>query len=117
MLLHEEGAKVNKSDPRLLEALDNLYAIITQYDPENVYNMDEIALFFRLLPRYNLLMPDEDISTTRRKKKSKGRVSLIVCTNAMGTHKIPCALINKLKAPACIKDHQWHVPYFSQAKA
>jgi len=50
-------------------------------------------------------MPDEDISTTRGKKKSKDWVYHIVCTNAVGTHKIPCALIGKLKAPACIKDH------------
>jgi hypothetical protein len=117
MLLHEEGAKVNKSNLGLLAALDDLYVIIAQYDPENVYNMDETGLFFRLLPRYSLLMPDEDISTTRGKKKSKDRVSLIVCANAVGTHKIPCALISKLKAPACIKDRQWPVPYFSQAKA
>ncbi len=96
---------------------DDLYAIIAQYDPENVYNMDETSLFFRLLPRYSLLMPDEDISTTRGKKKSKDRVSLIVCANAVGTHKIPYALIDKPKAPACIKDRQWPVPYFSQAKA
>jgi len=40
MLLHEEGAKVNKSNPGLLGSLDDLYAIIAQYDPENVYNMD-----------------------------------------------------------------------------
>jgi len=116
MLLHGEGAKVNKSDLGLLVALDDLYAIIAQYDPKNVYNMDEIGLFFHLLPRYNLLMPDEDISTTRGKKKSKDRVSLIVCANTVGTHKIPCALISKPKAPACIKDRQWPVPYFSQAK-
>jgi len=64
MLLHGEGAEVNKFDPRLLAVLDDLYAIIAQYDPENIYNMDETGLFFRLLPRYNLLMPDEDISTT-----------------------------------------------------
>jgi hypothetical protein len=117
MLLHGEGAEVNKSDLVLLVALDDLYAIIAQYDPENVYNMDETGLFFCLLPRYNLLMPDEDISTTRRKKKSKDQVSLIVCANAVGTHKIPCALIGKPEAPACIKDRQWLVPYFSQAKA
>jgi len=117
MLLHREGAEVNKSDPRLLAALDDLYAIIAQYDPKNVYNMDKTGLFFHLLPRYNLLMPDEDISTTRGKKKSKDRVSLIVCANAMGTHKIPCALIVKPTAPACIKDCQWLVPYFNQAKA
>ncbi len=40
MLLHEEGVKINKFDPGLLVALDDLYAIIAQYDPENVYNMD-----------------------------------------------------------------------------
>ncbi len=117
MLLHGEGAEVNKSDLRLLAALDDFYAIIAQYDPENVYNMDETGLFFCLLPRYNLLMPDEDISTTRGKKKSKDWVSLIVCANAVGSHKIPCALIGKPKAPACIKDRQWPVPYFIQAKA
>lgn len=69
MLLHGEGAEVNKSDLGLVAALDNLYAIVAQYDLENVYNMDETGLFFRLLPRYSLLMPNEDISTTRGKKK------------------------------------------------
>ncbi len=117
MLLHGEGAEVNKSDLGLLAALDDLYAIIAQYDPENVYNMDETGLFFRLLPRYSLLMVDEDISTTKGKKKSKDRVSLIVCANAVRSHKIPCALISKPKAPACIKDRQWPIPYFIQAKA
>jgi hypothetical protein len=117
MLLHGEGVEVNKSDPGLLVALDDLYAIIAQYDLENVYNMDEIGLFFRLLPRYNLLMPDEDISTTRGKKKSQDWVSFIVCANVVGTHKIPCALVGNPKAPACIKDRQWPVPYFNQAKA
>jgi len=85
MLLHGEEAEVNKFDPRSLVVLDDLYAIIAQYDPENVYNMDETGLFFRLLSKYSLLMPDEDISTTRGKKKSKDRVSLTVCANAVGT--------------------------------
>jgi len=85
MLLHGEGAEVNKFDHGLLAVLDDLYAIIAQYGLENVYNMDETGLFFRLLPKYSLLMPNEDISTTRGKKKSKDRVSLIVCANAVGT--------------------------------
>jgi len=71
MLLHGEGAEVNKSDLGLLAALDDLYAIIAQYDPENVYNMDETSLFFHLLLRYSLLMPDDGISTTRGKKNPK----------------------------------------------
>ena len=69
MLLHGEGAEVNKSDLGLQATLDDIYAIIAQYDPENVYNMDETGQFFRLLPRYGLLMPGEDISTSRGKKK------------------------------------------------
>ena len=44
-------------DLNLLESLDKLSAIIARYNPENIYNMDETGLFFRLLPRYILLMP------------------------------------------------------------
>jgi hypothetical protein len=117
ILLHGEGAEVNKNDPELLAALEELYEIISNYEPENVYNMDETGLFFRLLPRYSLLMPEEDLSTTRGKKKSKDRLSLIVCANATGSHKIPCTLIGKPKEPACIKDRQWPIPYVNQAKA
>jgi hypothetical protein len=117
ILLHGEGAEVNKNDPELLAALEELYEIISNYKPENVYNMDETGLFFRLLPRYSLLMPEEDLSTTRGKKKSKDRLSLIVCANATGSHKIPCTLIGKPKEPACIKDRQWPIPYVNQAKA
>ncbi len=103
MLIHGEGAEVDKNDPKLLLALEELYSIIAQYDPENIYNMDETGLFFRLLPIYSILMPNEDISSTRGKKKVKDRVSLIVCANAFGTHKIPCVMIGKSKEPTCIK--------------
>jgi hypothetical protein len=74
MLLHGKGTKVNKNDSELLAALEELYRIIVQYALENVYNMDEIGLFFRLFPKYNLLMPNEDISTTKGKKKTKDQV-------------------------------------------
>ena len=117
VLLHGEGAEVQKDDPELLAALSDLSAIIEQYDPENVNNMDETGLFFRLLPRYTLLMPYEDVSSTRGKKKAKERVSLIVCANATGTHKITCTLIGKLKEPACIKNREWPLKYLHQNKA
>jgi hypothetical protein len=62
-------------------------------------------------------MPNENISSTRSKKKAKDHVSLIVCANTSGTHKIPCVMIGKPKEPACIKDRHRPVPYFNQAKA
>ncbi len=83
MLLHGKGVEVDKNDPELLSGLEELYFIIAQYDPENVYNMDKIGLFFSLFPKYSILMPNEDISSTRGKKKTKDRVSLIVCANAL----------------------------------
>ena len=110
ILLHREGAEVNKSDLGLHATLDDLYAIIAQHDHENVYNMDETGLFFCLLPRYNLLMPNEDISTSRGKeKKSKDRVSLIVCANAVGTHKKPCAKRKKHLPVARTANGMFHI--------
>jgi hypothetical protein len=61
MLLHGEGAEVNKNDPELLAALEEFYEIIVQYDPENGYNMDETGLFFQLLPRYLRQMTIHDV--------------------------------------------------------
>ena len=46
MMLHGEGAEVNRNNPDLLHSLEDLYTIINQYDAENVYNMDETGLFF-----------------------------------------------------------------------
>ena len=117
ILLHGEGVEIDKENLKLPAALDNLYATISCYDPKNVYNMDETGLFFRLLPRYTLLMPFEDLSTTREKKKAKERLSLVVCVNATGTHKVPCTKIGKPKSPACSKQRQWPFKCFSQGKA
>jgi hypothetical protein len=71
ILIHGKGTEVNKNDLKLLAALEEFYKIIAQYDPKNVYNMDKTSLFFQLLLIYTLLVPNEDISTTRDKKKAK----------------------------------------------
>ena len=47
--------------------------------------MDKTGLFFRLLPKYTLLMPFEDVSSTQGKKKAEERVSLVICANATRT--------------------------------
>ena len=49
---------------------------INTYNVENVYNMDETGLFFRMLPNYTLLMPGEDTGTAQGKKVQKDRVTL-----------------------------------------
>ncbi len=61
MLLHGEGVEDNKNDPKLLTTLEKLYGIIVQYDPKNVYSMDETGLFSRLLPKYLRQMTIHDM--------------------------------------------------------
>ena len=79
--------------------------------------MDETGLFYKDLPRHSLLMPHEDLSTTRGKKKAKDRVSLVVCANSIGTHKISCTMIGKPKKPACIVNKSWPTSYYAQKNA
>ncbi len=57
MFFHGKGAKVNKNDLELLAALEELYKIIVQYDPENIYNMDKTSLFF--LVASEILTPND----------------------------------------------------------
>ena len=117
MLLHGEGTEVDKNNLELLSALEELCKIIRQCDVKNVCNMDETGLFHRDLPRHSLLMPCKDSSTTRGEKKAKDRVSLVVCANSIGTCKIPCTMIGKLKKPACIVNKSWPTPYYAQKNA
>ena len=61
--------------------------------------MDETGIFFRLLPKYTLLMPFEDVSTTREKKKTKERMSLVVCANATAIYNKVLEVEDQLLCP------------------
>ena len=115
--LHGEGGEVDQNDPNTLAALELLYQEIARYDPEDVYNMDETGLFFRVLPKYTVLLPEEDIKTARGRKNAKERVTLVACANATGTHKIPLCMIGKPKKPVCIRGRKWPLAYINQKRA
>lgn len=115
--LFGEGGEVDRNDPEIIEALQELGSVIDQYDPSCVYNMDETGLFYRLIPRYTVLLPGEDVSTVRGKKRAKDRVTLVVCSNAIGTERVPITMIGKAKEPACISGNSWPIPYMQQKNA
>ena len=71
MLLHREGAEVNKNDMELLAALEELRGIIVQYDPENVYNMDKTGLFFGCFRDIASLCPTRTSQPPEAKRMSK----------------------------------------------
>jgi DDE superfamily endonuclease len=64
-MLQGEVGEVDRDDLELLDKLTTLCNIIDNYDADNVYNMDEAGLFYGVLPRYTLLLPNEHVTSNR----------------------------------------------------
>ena len=69
------------------------------YRQNDIYNMDETAFFYQLIP-------DRSLATQLWEggKQSKHRMTVVVCTNAIGTDKIPLWFIGKHLHPRCLKN-------------
>ena len=66
---------------------------LTGYDLNDLYNMDETTLFYKL-------QPNSTLSTTTMvsgQKSSKERITIGLCSNASGTHKLKPIVIAKCK--------------------
>jgi len=107
---------VRKGERRMAEIGSDL----ADYDPENIYNMDETGLQYRCLPSRTY------ISAGRRRRvrgskamKAKDRVTPVLACNATGLHKIPVAIIGCAPVPKCFKPPRegFPLPYFSQQSA
>ena len=99
--LQGEAASANQA--AILEALPILHEKCANYPPERIYNMDETGLFYRyifllfvlliiivLLNTFCRLEPDRTLATRRLsgRKKNKERLSVALCSNADGSHRI-----------------------------
>lgn len=70
--------------------------------PEQVYNADETALYWRCTPKRTLATEDEEAPTGL--KASKDRVTILGCSNAAGTHKCKPMVIGRSKKPRALKN-------------
>ncbi|CAG8698721.1 4503_t:CDS:2, partial [Ambispora gerdemannii] len=87
-----ESGSVNMDEiPKFCEQLQD---IIKDYEPQDVFNYDEIALYWMLESSQTLAY-----SPVKGKKKSKDRVSLLVTTNAIEDEKLPILFIHKYETP------------------
>ena len=102
--LHGEAGDVNPED--IKERIQEIKKMLEEHDPELIYNWDETGLYFRLIPNATYTAPNEKRRHTRGTKaqKAKDRVTLITCTNATGTHKIPLAMIGKAAKPRLLSN-------------
>lgn len=78
--------------------LSTLPAVIAQYQPRDVFNADEAGLFINLQPEKSLSIKGE---TCQGGKKSKERVTVLLCCNADGTEKLKPTVIGKYWKPRC----------------
>lgn len=92
--LHGEASSVDLV--AMTDALPLLKSKCGNYPLERIYNMDETGLFYRL-------EPDRSLATQRLsgRKKDKERLSVALCTNADGSHKLNPLIIGKFAKPRC----------------
>jgi len=116
--MHGQGGAVDR------EAVERGMEVVRKrleaYSAEDIFNMDETGLFFRCLPSQS------NVSAGARREarglkfmNSKDRVTLVCCTNAAGTEKLPIAIIGKSNAPLYFPGtgRTPPVPYFDQSNA
>ena len=115
--MHSEAGEVDHE--QIKSKIDEIIKDLENYDPENIYNWNETVLYFKLIPHSTYTARNEERRQVRGAKaqKAKDRVTLITCTNATGTHKIPLAMIGKVANPWCFRVRQSPIPYNNQSNA
>ncbi|EPY54077.1 hypothetical protein SPOG_05545 [Schizosaccharomyces cryophilus OY26] len=97
-------SSVNKEQPYLLfqgniiETITRIADITTLTDPENVFALCEMGLFWKLTP--SKVYAVEEVQGMKR---DKARVTALVCTNATGTRKLPMWAIGYSQNPKAFR--------------
>lgn len=85
---------------------------------EQVYNCDETGLNWKALPQKTLASVSE--KTAPGFKMQKDRITVMVCANASGEHRLPLLVIGKSKKPRAFKNINLNalpVNYYAQKSA
>ncbi|KAL4126596.1 hypothetical protein QTP88_010808 [Uroleucon formosanum] len=104
---------MKKPKTELLE--DAVFTWFMQNRASGLPISDETGLNWKALSSKSLVSQRE--ATAPGYKLSKDRVTVMVCANATGTHKIPLLLIGKSKNPRCFKNVKIPLTYKSQKNA
>ena len=79
-----EAAVAATDKPENIQQIDDLRILCLEYNPNDILNMDETGLFWKM-------SPDRTLATKAASggKKSKDRVTIALTSNATGTNDIP----------------------------
>jgi len=78
-----------------------LEPLLMKYPKEDVFNLDETGLFYRLMTDQTLSFKGEKCSGGRL---SKERLTVALCANMSGTEKMEPIIISKYGRPRCFKN-------------
>ncbi|KAE8965955.1 hypothetical protein PR001_g28561, partial [Phytophthora rubi] len=84
---------------------ERLRKVLADYNPSDVFNMDEAALFYQSLPRRSLC-----VRAAPALKQRKARVTMVVGTNATGSE-LPLLILGTAKRPRWLRDKPDGVDY------
>lgn len=105
---------VDKNNPEMLKALEDLSLLTGKYDLECIYNINKIGSLFWIVSRYIVLMSHEDLIIVRGKQWTKNKMTLVVSCNASETKWILITMIEKVKQFARIVKNTLSISYFHQ---
>ncbi|XP_023231266.1 jerky protein homolog-like [Centruroides sculpturatus] len=101
--LEVHGEKLSADITSVNTFIDTLKMFMEKegFDKEFIYNADETSLNWKKLPNKSLASRHENIAPGY--KTDKERVTIMVCANAVGRHRLPLLVIGKSKNPRCFK--------------
>ena len=82
-----------------IERLPFLGDFSSQYQPHDVWNCDEFALYYRMSPKSTV-----GYRPIWGRKKDKTRVTFLACTNSTGTEKFPLYVVGRAAKPHCFRN-------------
>ncbi|ESO94078.1 hypothetical protein LOTGIDRAFT_83307, partial [Lottia gigantea] len=89
---HFKGEAVSENKTTDIKGEEKLNSVLADYTDENIFNIDETDLLFKLGPTYTL-------ASVSSVKCSKERITVALCANATGTMKIKPFVIGKTRRP------------------
>ncbi|XP_044589588.1 jerky protein homolog-like [Cotesia glomerata] len=98
---HGEKLSANLEGSEDFKEKFNNFRTITDISLDCIYNCDETGLYWKMMPSRRLVKMKKN--KAERFKKPKNRVTVMACTNASGTHKIPLFVIGRSAQPRCLR--------------
>ena len=103
--LHGKG-DVHVSESAL-QRMEEIRKVMEDYELCNIYNQDESGLMYRMGPNRTYTAPFEHRQEVRGTnfQNFKQRITVSMCVNGDGTHRLPVKYIGKSVTPVCFQDH------------